>query len=100
LRKLELGGGKKEPEIASSGLPGSEPVAPALPKALLDENQTTKLVYLYLEPYGEVEMSVRQLEALLGISHRPSSEAVKRLVKLELLKVLVLPINRPGRYRI
>jgi len=48
LRGLGLGGGNEEPGRASSGLPGGEPVAPALSEVLLEENQTTKLVYLYL----------------------------------------------------
>jgi Mn-dependent DtxR family transcriptional regulator len=100
LRALGLSGSEGEPGRASSGLPGSEPVAPALPKALLEENQTTKLVYLYLKPHGEVEVSVRQLEALLDISHRPAAEAMQRLAVLELLEVLTKPANRPGRYRI
>lgn len=49
---------------------------------------------------GEVEVSVRQLEALLSISYRSAFEAIQRLVKLNLLQVLDQPVNRPGRYRI
>ena len=96
MRALGLGGGKEEPGWASSG----GPVAPALPGVLLEENQTTKLVYLYLKPYGEVLVSVRQLETLLGISHLPAAEAMQRLIALELLEVLRLPLNSPGRYKV
>ena len=96
LRALELGGGEKAPGQASS----SEPVVTALPEALLAEHPTTKLIYLYLRPYGEVEVSVRGLEALLGISHRPAAEAMQRLIALELLRVLRSPSNSPGRYRL
>lgn len=71
-----------------------------LSEALKGETPTTRLVYLYFEPYEEVEVSVRQLDALLGISHRPATEAMKRLVELGLLKVLEQPGNRPGRYRV
>jgi transposase len=101
LRKLGLDGGKEELGRDSISLPSGEPIAPVLPEVLLEESQTTKLVYLYLKTHGEVvEVSVRQLEALLGISHRPAAEAIKRLVALELLEVLGQPKNRPGRYRI
>ncbi len=71
-----------------------------LTEALKGETPTTRLVYLYLKPHGEVEVSVRQLEALLGISHRPAAEAIKRLVVLKLLEVLEQPGNRPERYRV
>ena len=73
---------------------------PPLPEALQEETPTTRLVYVYLEPYGEVEVSVRQLEALLGISHRNAAEALGRLTQLKLLEVLEQPANRPGRYRV
>ena len=47
-----------------SDVPGgqSEVQVLAIPEQLLAENQTAKLVYLYLELYGEIEVSVRQLE--------------------------------------
>ncbi len=73
---------------------------PHLSEALKDETLTTRLVYLYLEPYGEVEVSVRQLEGLLGISHRNATEALQRLVELGLLEGLEPAANRVGRYRI
>lgn len=66
----------------SSGSPGGEPAASTLPVVLLKESEITKLVYLYLKPHDEVEVSVRQLEALLGFSHWPAAEAMKRLTKL------------------
>jgi len=74
--------------------------APALPGVLFEERPSTKLVYLHLAPYKEVEVSVRQLEERLGISHRPAFEAMQRLVALGLLEVLEQPGNRPGRYRV
>ena len=73
---------------------------PHLPEALKSETPTTRLVYLYLEPYGEVEVSVRQLEGLLGISHRNATEALQRLVELGLLEGLEPAANRVGRYRV
>ena len=71
-----------------------------LPEALKSETPTTRLVYLYFEPYREVEMSVRQLEGLLGISHRNATEALQRLVELGLLEGLEPAANRVGRYRV
>ena len=102
LRGLELGSTYEAPVGATSGLPGGQPEvqALALPERLLEENQTAKLVYLYLEPYGEVEVSVRQLEGLLGISHRNATEALQRLVELGLLEGLEPAVNRAGRYRV
>ena len=100
LRAHGLYGGQEEPGRAASGLPEDRPIAPILLEALLAEHPTTKLVYLYLRPYGKVEVSVRQLEALLGISHRPAAGAMQRLTALELLEVLRPPLNSPGRYRL
>ena len=78
--------------------------APRDPSYLLEllkgETPTTRLVYLYLEPYGEVEVSVRQLEGLLGISHRNAAEALQRLVALGLLEGLEPAANQTGRYRV
>lgn len=73
---------------------------PPLPEVLRDETPAVKLVYTYLAPYREVQVSVRQLEERLGISHRPAFEAMQRLVALGLLEVLEQPGNRPGRYRL
>lgn len=99
LRSVGLYGGQEEPGRAASGSKGSELAVPILPEVLRKEHPTTKLVYLYLRPYGEVEVSVGGLEALLGISHRPAAEAMQRLIVLELLEVLRPPANSPGRYR-
>ena len=71
-----------------------------LPESLKAETPTTRLVYLYLEPYAEVEVSVRQLEGLLGISHRNATEALQRLVELGLLEGFEPAANRVGRYRV
>ena len=73
---------------------------PHLPETLRSETPTTRLVYLYLEPYGEAQVSVRQLEGLLGISHRNAAEALQRLVELGLLEGLEPAANRAGRYRV
>ena len=73
---------------------------PHLPEVLKGETPTTRLVYLYLEPYGEVEVSVRQLEALLGIAHRNAAAAWGRLVELGILGGLEPAANRVGRYRV
>ena len=102
LRELGLSSSRETPAGVSGGLPGCQPKvqALALPERLLEENQTAKLVYLYLEPYGEVEVSVRQLEGLLGISHRNATEALQRLVELGLLEGLEPAANRVGRYRV
>ena len=73
---------------------------PHLSEALKGETPTTRLVYLYLEPYGEAQVSVRQLEGLLGISHRNATEALQRLVELGLFEGLEPAANRVGRYRV
>ena len=73
---------------------------PPLPTVLAQATPTVKLVYVYLEPHAEVEVSVRRLEALLGFSHRPAAEAMTQLVKLGLLEMLEQLGNRPGRYRV
>lgn len=103
LRRLQslLNSDVEKPRDVPRGLPGGQTKveALALPEKLLKENQTAKLVYLYFEPYGEVEVSVRQLEALLGISHRNATEALQRLVELGLLEGLEPAANRVGRYR-
>ena len=56
-----------------------------LPEVFREATPTTRIVYLYLEPYGEVEVTVVQLEALLGISRRPAFEALRDLTKLGLV---------------
>lgn len=61
----------------TSGVDGKEP--PPLPATLERATPVFKLVYVYLEPYGAVSVSVRGLEALLGISHRPAAEALTKL---------------------
>lgn len=73
---------------------------PHLGEALKGEAPTTRLVYSYLEPYGEVEVLVRLLEELLGVSHRNAAEALARLAQLNLLERLEQPGNRPGRWRV
>jgi len=45
-------------------------------------------------------VSVRQLEGLLNISHRNATEALQKLVKLELLEGLEPAANRVGWYRV
>ena len=102
LRGLGLSSSQGTPVGASSGSPGGQPEVQvlALPERLLGENQTAKLVYLYLEPYGEAQVSVRRLEGLLGISHRNATEALQRLVELGLLEGLEPAVNRAGRYRV
>ena len=67
---------------------------PPLPAALKEATPTTRIVYLYLEPYGEVQVTVRQLEELLGISHRPAFEALRDLRRLGLV---ALSQNARGR---
>lgn len=50
---------------------------------LAEATPTTRIVYLYLEPYGEVKVTVVQLEGLLGISHRPTFEVLNCLRRSE-----------------
>ena len=73
---------------------------PPLPEALLGESPTTKTVYVYLEPLGEVEVSVTDLEERLGIARRSAHEALRKLKELGLLEVIREPTSKPGRYRI
>jgi len=91
--------------------PGSTPIThlrgvavprdpPHLPVVLKGETPTTRLVYRYLEPHGEVEVSVRQLEGLLGIAHRNAAEALQKLVEVGVLEVLEPAANRVGRYQV
>lgn len=88
--------------VDQGGNPASSPTRdpPHLPEILKGETPTTRLVYVYLEPFGEVEVSVRQLETLLGIAHRNAAEALQQLVELGLLKVLEPATSRPGRYQV
>ncbi len=72
---------------------------PHLPAVLKGETPTTWLVYLYLQPYGEVEVLIRQLEGLLGIAHRNAAEALQRLAELVPLWGLEPLAKLVGRYR-
>ena len=69
---------------------------PPLPAVLEAATPTTKIVCLYLEPYGEVRVTVAQLEKLLGVSPQPAYKALKDLRRLGL--VLLAP-NVRGRPR-
>ena len=74
-----------------------EPVTPPpLPEVLAEATPTTRIVYLYLEPYGEVSVTVVQLEERLGISHRPAFEALRDLRQFGLV---ALSANARGRPR-
>lgn len=72
---------------------------PHLPAVLKGETPTTWLVYLYLKLQSEVEVSVRQLERLLGIAHRNAAEALQRLAELGPLRGLEPVAKLVGRYR-
>ena len=74
--------------------------APPLPKTLQAEPVTTKMLYCYLEPLGEVEVSVTDLEERLGIARRSAHEALRKLRELGLLEVIREPSNQAGRYRV
>ena len=88
--------------VEPGGHPGSLAAAadakspPPLLAALKEATPTTRIVYLYLEPYGEVRVTVVQLEELLGVSHRPAFEALRDLRQLGLV---ALSENVRGRPR-
>ena len=98
------------PEAGARGLPGGRTGSragsltaaadakspPPLPVVLKEATPTTRIVYLYLEPYGEVQVTVVQLEERLGISHRPAFEALRDLRKFSLVS---LSPNARGRPR-
>ena len=67
---------------------------PLLPAVLKEATPTTRVAYLYLEPHGEVRVTVVQLEERLGISHRPAFKALRDLRKLGLV---ALSANARGR---
>lgn len=97
LARLRTLGLEDDKKMGTSG--AAEHTGPyLLPEVLLEENPTAKLVYLYLCPHAEVEVSVRGLESLLGISHRSSTEALQRLISLGILQRCDTPANRPGTY--
>ena len=74
---------------------------PALPKELLAESPSTKTLYLYLKPLGTFEASVTDLEANVGMARRSAHGALRRLLELDLLKVVREPSgSQPGRYRV
>ena len=68
---------------------------PPLPEVLEAATPTTKIVYLYLEPYGEVQVTVAQLEKRLGISSQPAYKALRDLSKLGLVSLLPNVRGRP-----
>ena len=68
---------------------------PPLPKVLEAATPTTKIVYLYLEPYREVQVTVAQLEKQLGISSQPTYKALRDLSKLGLVSLLPNVRGRP-----
>lgn len=55
---------------------------PRLPKALLGEAPSVKLLYLWLAQHGEVDMSQRDIAATLGITQANVSLATRRLIEL------------------
>ena len=66
-----------------------------LPEVLEAATPTTKIIYLYLEPYREVRVTVAQLEKLLGISSQPAYKALRDLSKLGLVSLLPNVRGRP-----
>ena len=56
---------------------------------------TTRIVYLYLEPYREVQVTVAQLEKLLGVSPQPAFRALGDLSRLGLVSLLPNVRGRP-----
>ncbi len=76
-----------------------EPVA--LPEALRTETPTTKLLYLWLEPRGEVGYTVRELAERLFLSTGSVQTALTRLRGLGLLEDIKPALgSAPGRYQI
>ena len=59
---------------------------PPLPPALKDEAPTTKLLYVWLGPQGEVSYTVRELAELSGVTPTSVQAALTRLRELGLLE--------------
>ena len=68
---------------------------PPLPEVLEAATPTTKIVYLYLESYREVRVTVAQLEKWLGLSPQPAYKALRDLSKLGLVSLLPNVRGRP-----
>ena len=74
---------------------------PLLPPALKDEAPTTKLLYVWLGPQGEVSYTVRELAELLSLSTGSVQTALTRLRELGLIEDVKLARgSASGRYRI
>ena len=61
---------------------------PPSPEVLEAMTPTTKIIYLYLEPYREARVTVAQLEERLGVSPQPAHEALRDLRRLGLVSLL------------
>ena len=57
-----------------------------LPDVVRTGAPTLKVLYLYLQPLGVVELTRRELAELLGVSLRPLNEAFTVLERHELLE--------------
>jgi Mn-dependent DtxR family transcriptional regulator len=68
---------------------------PPLPAVLEAATPTTKIVYLYLEPYSEVQVTIVQLEKLLGISQQPAFKALRDLWRVGLVSLSPNVRGRP-----
>lgn len=74
---------------------------PPLPSSLQAEAPTTKLLFVWLEPQGEVGYTVRELAELLSVSPGSVQTSLTRLRVLNLLKdTKAASGSAPGRYRI
>ena len=72
-----------------------------LPKSLEGEAPTTKIVFLWLEPLGEVSYSVRELAEMLYVAPNPVQNGLTRLRELGLLEDIEPASGRvAGRYRV
>ncbi len=78
------------------------PYRPApTPPALKDKAPTTKLLFVWLGPQGEVSYTVRELAELLGVTPPSVEAALTRLRELGLIDDVKLARgSAPGHYRV
>lgn len=63
-----------------------EHASQSLPKELLTERPTVKLLFIWLASQGAIDLSQRQIAAALGLTQSNVSIAIRRLRELRLVE--------------